>query len=189
MLLQRGLIQRKPFWCVGQKNLCFISYLQSAETTNNLQKEIFPLCLLGIMPVADNQQAERYWFITCCWTAWCRCTSFTSAVSHTVSGWVISFCRDSLHFVKKPGDIEGIHHFTFPCQILAVYKQVLRHTGAPASQQNYKTRWRVGLTHCTSMDALMLITGAKYCPSETVHRIWGLGRWKPSILWGWEGCG
>lgn len=88
---------------------------------------------------------------------------------------MISFCTDSLHFVKKPRDIEGIHHFTLPCQILAVYEQVLRHVGDPENQGNYKRRCIAGLTHCT-MDVLMLITGAKYCPSETVHRIWGQQR-------------
>lgn len=86
---------------------------------------------------------------------------------------MISFCTDSLHFVKKPRDTEGIHHFTLLCQILARYKQVLRHAGDPENQGNYKRRWIVGLTHCTSMDVLMLIAGAKYLPSETAHRIWG----------------
>lgn len=86
---------------------------------------------------------------------------------------MISFCTDCLHFVKKPRDTEGIHHFTLLCQILAVYKQVLRHAGDPENQGNYKRRWIVGLTHCTSMDVLMLIAGAKYRPNETAQRIWG----------------
>lgn len=86
---------------------------------------------------------------------------------------MISFCTDYLHFVKKTRDIERIHHFTLPCQILALYKQVLRYARNLENQGNYKRRWIVGLTHYTSMDVLMLIAGAKCCPNETVYRIWG----------------
>lgn len=81
--------------------------------------------------------------------------------------------------------------------------QVLRHAGDPENQGNYKRRWIVGLTRCTSTDVLMLIAGAKYCPNETLHRMRGeqsrvcggemcstlplFFPRKPSTLWGWGG--
>lgn len=149
MLLQRQLAQGKPFWCLGQQKFffssCLVCRLYRLPTIS--RREYSPF-LLGIMPTTDNQQAERQLFITCCWIAWYRCVFFISAVSHTLFGWMISFCTDSFHFVKNHSDIERIHHFTLPCQILAMSKQVLRYAGYSENQDTCRRRWIVGLTHC-----------------------------------------
>lgn len=99
-----------------------------------------PLFLLGIMPDTDNQHAERYLLLNCLVQVYIH---HFSCLSHSL--WVDDLILHN--FVKNPRDIERIHHFTLPCQILAMYKQVVRYAGYPENQDTCKRRWIVGLTH------------------------------------------